>query len=299
MSASRRGPKPVRLRLPLPSDMCQALEDSRPDDGDNLGLWLDKLVRVDENDDWDLRKDPRVEELERLFCPSNGGSPRPWRSPAAAAAVERMGEACDRIYGRTGYRSFTVAVRGRLLVDYGRASALETSLSLHPVLGCPRIPGSALKGLLRGWLREDARFDAEEQRSLLGAPDAGVDGQEVEHRRGRLVIHDALPVDGKFQLAVDVLTPHAGKYYRGEEPPADWLEPVPHTFLTVVETRFRMFVGLLPEQGMYWGEDRPSEGDERRLDGVVEAIYEALEVEGIGAKRAAGYGRLQLILSDR
>ncbi len=294
MSRPRRRDQTPKLRLPLPQKLRAVLEGERPRDGDNLGLWLDKLVRVDEHDGWGLRADSRVVELERLFCPYDLGAPRPWRSPATAEAVQRMRSACQGIYGPDALRTFTMEVHGRLLVDYGRPSALETSLSLHPVLGCPRIPGSALKGLLRAWLREQYRDDPTELRTLLGAPDAGVDAEGVEHQRGRLVLHDALPEDGQFQLAVDVLTPHAGKYYVGDdpEPPADWLSPVPHTFLTVVKTTFRMFVGLLPPHGTHW-RSAPTEDDARRLDAAVDVLTDALEVEGIGAKRAAGYGRLK------
>jgi CRISPR type III-B/RAMP module RAMP protein Cmr6 len=282
------------MRLPLPNAINDLLGEQRPRDGDNLGLWLDKLVRVDAAHDWELRADARVLELERLFCPNDLGNTRPWRSPATTAAVERMGMACKSIYGAAGFRAFTVEVQGRLLVDYGRPSALETSLSLDPVLGCPRIPGSALKGLLRAWLREQHRDDPSELRALLGAPDAAVDGRDVPQQRGRLVLHDALPEGGQFQLAVDVLTPHMGKYYQGEQPPADWLSPVPFTFLTVVRTRFRVHVGLLPEGGGYWWGDAPSQRDQGRLDAAVEVLCKALEGEGIGAKRAAGYGRLGL-----
>lgn len=293
MSRSKRG-QSVALRLPLPDELHKLFEGSKPRDGDNLGLWLDKLVRVDPCDQWGLKAEARVNELERLFCPLDLGAARPWRSAAAGEAVQRMQASCLDIYG-PAHRSFSLAVQGRLLVDYGRPAALETSLSLHPVLGCPRIPGSALKGLLRAWLRETYRRDPGELRSLLGAPDAGIDGKDVAQQRGRLVLHDALPEGGQFQLAVDVLTPHVGEYYRGDEPPADWLSPVPFTFLTVVETTFRVFVGLLPEQGSYWGDSAPPTEDQQRLDMVVEVLSDALEVEGIGAKRAAGYGRLRRV----
>lgn len=295
MNKPRRGESGPRLRLPLPDVLDKLLGGEHPQDGDNLGLWLDKLVRVEKGDHWGLRAEARVTELERLFCPHDHlDEPRPWRSGAAAAALERMQAACEGVYG-VAHRAVTVEVQGRLLVDYGRPSALETSLSLHPVLGCPRIPGSALKGLLRAWLREQHRHEPTELRVLLGAPDAGVDGPDVAQQRGRLVLHDALPERGQFQLAVDVLTPHAGEYYLGDQPPADWLSPVPFTFLTVVKTRFRVIVGLLPERGTYWRGAVPSTRDQERLDHAVEVLCEALEVEGIGAKRAAGYGRLRRV----
>lgn len=221
MSETRRRESGPRWRLPLPKALDRLLNGDKPQDGDNLGLWLDKLVRVDENENaWDLRAKSRIVELEHLFC-QDLGAPRHWQSPAAEAALTRMEVVCKDVYGSAGYETFVVEVKGRLLIDYGRPSALETSLSLHPVLGCPRIPGSALKGLLRSWLRQRHRNDSTELRALLGAPDAGIDRPDVMQQRGRLVLHDALPECGQFQLAVDVLTPHASEYYSGEKPPAD------------------------------------------------------------------------------
>ncbi len=98
--------------------------------------------------------------------------------------------------------------------------------------------------------------------------------------RGAAVFHDALPVDGTFKLATDVLTPHYGEYYRGTAPPAEWLGPVPHTFVTVVEATFEFVVGsLVPGVS---------------LEPIRDALVQALEFEGVGAKTAAGYGRLSV-----
>jgi len=268
----------------LPEALRHLLEGQRPDDGDNLGLWLDKLVRVDD-ETWKLEADARERELDRLFCPRERNVPRAWQSDAARHAVTRLREACADVHGEA-HRSFVVEVHGRLLVDYGRVSSLESSVSLHPVLGCPRIPGSALKGLLYSWLRDRSELSMHE---LFGEPKEGKDGK-VTFRRGRLVLYDALPEEGRFQLAMDVLTPHAGKYYLGNESPADWLSPVPFTFLTVVKTGFRVFMGLLP---------KGKECGTSQLDPLEEALCEALEIEGIGAKRAAGYGRLRKPKGER
>ena len=278
----------MRQRLPLPNELDALLggDDLRPEDGDNVGLWMDKYLRVrDRSRDgewmWSLVKGERVDELRRRVCRESLGRSQTQHSDAAATAVARMREAAGCLYG-PNHRRVSAQVRGRLLVDYGRASAHELSVSAHHVFGCPRIPGSALKGLTRAWITQEqaSRTDIE----VLFGNGPTTDGDGRGAKRGRLVFHDALPVDGKFKLAVDVLTPHYGAYYRGEAPPAEWLSPVPHTFVTVVETTFELVVGLLPGQG------EVDEGE--ALNGVVGALGEALRFEGIGAKRAAGYGRM-------
>lgn len=278
----------MRLRLPLANELDALLggDEIRPKDGDNVGLWLDKYLRVRDRDRdgrwvWSLEKEERVDELRQRVCRESLGGSQAQRSPAAATAALRMRESAKALYGEN-HRVCSAQVRGRLLVDYGRASAHELSVSAHHVFGCPRIPGSALKGLTRAWITQEhpSAFDID---ALFGTGPAA-DEEESCARRGRLVFHDALPDAGEFKLAVDVLTPHYGEYYRGNAPPAEWLSPVPHTFVTVVETTFELVIGLLPG---------PGEVDEP-LSRVVGVLGEALRFEGIGAKRAAGYGRMEL-----
>lgn len=265
------------LMLPLPRTLGELLDDgtpARPEPDDNLGLWLDKFVRR-KSGDWKLAAEARVEEFERLLRGAKA-----WPAVAAGETLARLEAACPEVYGAGRYWTGVFRVEGRLLVDYGRASATEASVSMHPVLGCPRIPGSALKGALREGLRREWKNEPARMRELLGN-EPGDD----EARRGRLVLHDALP-EHEFRLAVDVLTAHARGYYEGTRaPPADWIEPVPHTFLTVVETRFRVTMGLLP----------PARADQREgelLDEVANVLGRVLRLEGVGAKRSAGYGRL-------
>ena len=274
---------------PLPKGIRQHIDrQPRPRDGDNLGLWLDKYLPLDP-EKLDLKAEERVRLLGDLFVARKLGRPVPWRSPATAEAIARMRQSCGLLYGEGGYRELRASVRGRLLIDYARLSTIESSLSFHATLGVPRIPGSALKGLLRAALRHQVSAALLEE--LFGAPDLEEQGARGEHRRGRLVLHDALP-DGAFQLDLDVLTPHFGDYYSdstGRTPPADWLSPSPTTFLTVVATTFVVFAGILPA---FEGGDAPRTPAATLLDEVQAALGEALWEEGLGAKRAAGYGRL-------
>jgi len=266
----------------------EVLGTQRPRDGDNLGLWLDKLLPVSESN-YELKGRDRERVLEDLFIARDLGKPRPWRSAAGKSVVERLRASCDVIYGPGNWRELRAAVRGRLLIDYGRVSAIESSLSLHPTLGVPRIPGSALKGMLRAALRPDTK--AEELRRLLGSPDPEDKDTPLTHQRGQLVLHDAFPADGEFRLDLDVLTPHFGEYYRGTAPPADWLNPVPHTFLTVVDTTFCIFYGLLSPFERSPTQSSPAD----TLDGIRTFLEKALWLEGLGAKRSAGYGRLCIL----
>ena len=71
------------------------------------------------------------------------------------------------------------------------------------------------------------------------------------------------------------MNPHYPNYYSGSEPPTDSQNPVPINFLTVEKTSFR-FVFLAKKQGL--------------LDKLKAQFEDVLEMKGIGAKTAVGYG---------
>lgn len=312
-----RPPDPDTSALqPLPRGLRDVLDQRpRPRHGDNLGLWLDKYLPLhtwkiteatqNRHTDRRMRQDDSLHEhafslkgpqrdrvLGEMFVARDLGKPGPWRSDATREHLARQQESCELVYGKACFRAYKLALKGRLIVDYARPSPIESSLSFHATLGVPRIPGSAFKGLLRAFLRP--RLPRDELADLFGAPDLELDEPpNVRHSRGRLVLHDALPEDGKFQLDLDGLTPHFREYYENLRSPADWLSPVPHGFLTVVATTFRLFVGLLPPHPHTDGS--PRQDDPRALlDTVERALADALWQEGLGAKRSAAYGRFKL-----
>ncbi len=299
---ARRGQaNEVLPQQPLPRGILACLErQPRPRDGDNFGLWLDKYLPLDPVN-YELKKERRDTVLRGYFTARDLGRPRSWRSTATCEYLARQSETCKLLYRAGHYLEFTATLNGRLIIDFARLSTLESGLSWHATLGVPRIPGSALKGLLRAALRPE--IPADQLRELFGAPDleqskskskSKSKSSQTEHTRGRLVLHDALPEDGEFQLGLDVLTPHFSDYYggKGNTAPADWLSPVPQTFLTVVKTSFRVVIGLLPPLGA--NADPAPTATAKLLKIVEDALKEAMRIEGLGAKRAVGYGRFVL-----
>lgn len=263
--------------LPLPRTTARKIEDARkrPSDGNNVGLWLDKLV-------WRMKGDFHLQAEHRSFALNQ--LCRPYRSEAGAAAVLRLRESARRLHGDAFVRVFRAKVDGRLLVGYGRANAVETALTFHRSWGTPLIPGSALKGITRARVTRRSEMKNEDITRCFGEQKQG----------GRLVFYDALPEDGQFELALDVLTPHMGEYYEGREPPADWLSPTPHTFLTVVRTTFVFVVGVQLSAYRERAPEGNAEGNARwDLKQGVDALQKALEEDGVGVKTAAGYGRFE------
>lgn len=182
-------------------------------------------------------------------------------------------------------RTAKASAKSRLAIGLGGESVLETSITLHRAWGVPYLPGSALKGLAaraaRQQLEEWWKRDSEEYRILFGS---------VEDA-GHVTFHDALWIpfkeDGEtlpsVPLLADVMTVHHRDYYGGDRhsgdvaPPADWDDPNPVSF---VSAHGSYLVALT--------------GPEAWLDVAFTILAGALEHDGLGAKTAAGYGRMTL-----
>ncbi|HJK92750.1 MAG TPA: type III-B CRISPR module RAMP protein Cmr6 [Polyangiaceae bacterium LLY-WYZ-15_(1-7)] len=193
-----------------------------------------------------------------------------------ARAIERR-EAGLRALPHTRLRKLTCT--GRFILGLGDASVRETGLRLLRPWGLPYIPGSALKGLAakaahargRAWAApaEPGQEAGEHHRALFGDVEA----------RGWVTFHDAwwLPEGTKPPLALDVMTPHHKDYYAGTAAPLDSDSPTPITFLSAHGTYLLALTG--PHD---W------------VDRAQQLLAEALELDGIGGKTAAGYGRFAL-----
>lgn len=97
--------------------------------------------------------------------------------------------------------------------------------------------------------------------------------------QGQVIFFDAYPTRAPT-LAVDVLNPHYGRYYRGETAPADYLDPVPTYFLTIDKGSPFQFTlaskyATLATTAKKW-------------------LSEALVDLGIGGKTSAGYGFMEV-----
>jgi CRISPR-associated protein Cmr6 len=261
-SAGGRSRTPDWSELTLPHPARERIADiaTRPGPEDNLGLWLQKLV-FRPRASWKLEKAYKTFALEQLIAKGR-------ESNLGKAATARHRGLLKSLHAEAGFEAFEATTNGRLLVDFGAASAVETSVSFHPTIGVVRIPGTALKGVTRAHMVAKGESPAL-LKEAFGEQD----------RAGQIAFYDALPVDGKFALALDVMTPHHTKYYADGLPPGDWENPVPVSFLTVVDTTFLFSIGAMPGA---------SKGLLAKVRG---AFRRALKESGVGAKTAAGYGR--------
>ena len=177
-------------------------------------------------------------------------------------------------------------VTGRIVIGTGEKGVADAGITLHQTYGVPYIPGSALKGLTATYANLRVNGFAEPTSRRIGpgpvAPYHTMFG--AEDSAGYVTFFDALYIPGSAvedcPLVPDVITGHHSKYYVGNTPeaPADWDSPVPVPFLTAIG---RYLIAL--------------DGPKDWCDTALQILEMALRDNGIGAKTAAGYGRMRLL----
>jgi CRISPR-associated protein Cmr6 len=173
---------------------------------------------------------------------------------------------------------------GRMVVGLGSESVLETSLALHHTYGVPYIPGSALKGLAAAAAHQslqDETWKKKNAEGKIGEAHRVLFGDQESS--GFVTFHDALWIPpanaNRLPLDLDVMTVHHPEYYQGagDVPPADWDSPNPVAFISSRGSYLLAITG--PRD---WAK------------AALEILTGALERDGIGAKTAAGYGRMKV-----
>jgi CRISPR-associated protein Cmr6 len=243
-----------------------ALAALQPTGSTHAGLWLNRYLADHE------AAGAKQAHIDALLHP---------RPPAAPAGYRRFFERWRQAVAALPpcTRLARASVAGRMVVGLGAEAVLETSLCLHRTYGVPYIPGSALKGLAAAaahravedpaWRKGGREKDRDSHRIAFGDTESA----------GYVTFHDALwwP-EGELPLNLDVMTVHHSDYYlSGNAPPADWDNPVPVPF---VSARGSYLLALT--------------GPEEWADAALEILSDALATDGIGAKTAAGYGRMKV-----
>lgn len=226
----------------------------------NAGLCLDKFITNLEREDKESRS--RLAKQVAVI-----------EEPECYGSFYRIWEACLNELGAVTRRA---SIKNRLAVGLGSESVLETNVTLHRTYGVPYIPGSAIKGLAAAFARQYCGPEWE-----IGKPAYEVVFGSTENA-GYVTFFDALYVPQSGHegqpLHVDVMTVHHRFYYeRPDQPPADWDDPNPVSFLSAT--------------GKYLIALAAPKGCESWRDLAFHILEQALKHEGVGAKTSSGYGR--------
>ncbi len=265
---------PQETEYYLPVQTARQLTPERVRRCGNLGLIVDKYVPqrvIQRNKNRGTLKSLWLQEISSGFrgdAELAQGAYKRWLNVTKAA----------------GAQHFRAITAGRTIVGMGGETVLETDLTLHALYGLPFIPASALKGVTRAYVTGEV---AEHHSGRLAEDDALVKrifgSQEVA---GSVIFFDALPYQGRFALALDIINTHYPLYYSEQQPPTDDQPPDLFTFLTVTDTIFTF--ALAPRH--------PIQNEAR--DDVAFAcqwLQAALQEYGVGSKTSAGYGYFKLL----
>ncbi len=177
----------------------------------------------------------------------------------------------------------------------GNSHPVENGFLWHYTLGVPYIPGSQVKGMVRGLIEQYFDGQEKEKKDLLhqwfGSDDKDPKQCDSDSIAGEVIFFDAIPMERPC-LGVDTMTPHMGKWYAeggqiksggndSDRIPADWHDPIVIPFLAVRTSSFLFSAA-------------PRAGSTIDMDDVFDCLDKALTYLGAGAKTQTGYGYMSL-----
>lgn len=258
----------------------EAMNTDRPTGRFHRGLWFERFFdRYDPS--WKILEKGKEDYIQQVTGPCGD---RQELERHALCLIQRL----QAIGGE--YRGFRTD--WHFATGLGNPHPVENGFLWHPTLGVPYLPGAAVKGLVRAWVEQwDSNLSPEEKRIRCQTWFGSATKGEVPEQAGELIFFDALPIEPPT-LALDVMTPHYGKWYEqggdiqdpANEPervPADWHDPVPVPFLVVKNAQF--LFAIAPRRKEFKTEVQPA----------LDALEKALAWLGAGAKTAVGYGRMK------
>jgi len=211
----------------------------------------------------------------------------PVSSTNQITALRTRQQALFSHYGPNGLRLSTTST-APFATGLGNEHPIENGFAFLTPYGLPYLAGSGVKGILRRSMQElqndgEAGFTDEAINALFG-PET-VDKPE-DARRGALDFWDVFPQPAGNKLVVEIMTPHFGKYYQGDDTPHDSGAPVPVSFLAVpAKSQFDFHVVCQP--------GRLPEALQNQWQALLNRAFQhAFEWVGFGAKTSVGYGAM-------
>jgi CRISPR-associated protein Cmr6 len=253
------------------------------------GLWFERFFHG-YNPQWEIDK----AQKQRFINEVTGSC---GETDSLQAHALQQAKLCEALKGQ--HKIFKS--NWHFITGMGNNHPVENGFSWHPTLGTPYLTGATVKGLVRAWIEQWADLGEEALRNQcyewFGSEDKDPEKQQKEARTGDLVFFDALPVEA-VELQCDIMTPHGGDWYsKGGEIsadtyaktlPADWHDPNIIPFLSVKKTSFQFMVAPTSR-----ALKRDPTKTKVQVEEAMQALSDALEFLGAGAKTAAGYGHFQ------
>jgi CRISPR-associated protein Cmr6 len=271
-----------------------------------------KITKIDDEDD-DKKNIHNKGSVSRLHEKGNSCL----HNPELAKVLEKIHRGQTEILSdmeKSGLKILTSHAKlvSPFISGLGSGHPNETGMILDRNTGCPFLPASSIKGVLRmayalnlagkdkNLVDDKGNLDDALLRKYFGdLEDKKYCIPPDSRTRGQLVILDAYPLTPP-ELKIDIMNPHYRKYYEQKESPKKYVGPVetaspfPIKFLSIRERScvfvFRCF--LLP---LFSGMKNDNTFTDEDIDTVHAMFKTAFSTLGFGGKTAIGYGRFQEI----
>lgn len=231
---------------------------------------------------WEMEKNSKTEALNKVLAIPNDSSKQiDAVRERQLAMVEGYDE--DRVF------ALNAVSISPLVTGMGLDHPLENGFAFLNPYGMPYLPASSIKGVLRAAARELATFEvggwtSDTINTLFGSQDY----DDEEFQRGALVFMDVIPQVTANSLAMDVMTPHQGHYYQGNNQgasaPHDAGSPNPIMFM-VIPPRSQFTFHVLADRHLL-------KHVQNWKELLGQAFEHAFKWLGFGAKTALGYGAM-------
>ncbi|OIN92208.1 MAG: type III-B CRISPR module RAMP protein Cmr6 [Comamonadaceae bacterium CG1_02_60_18] len=211
----------------------------------------------------------------------------PPSSVSQVAALRTRQQALIAHHGANAYRISTTST-APFATGLGNEHPIENGFAFLTPYGLPYLAGSGVKGILRRSMQElqddgEVGYTDEAINALFGPETVN---QPEDAQRGALDFWDVFPNPAGNKLVVEIMTPHFGKYYQGDETPHDSGAPVPVSFLAVpAKSQFDFHVVCQPSR-------LPAALRDQWRALLDRAFAHAFEWVGFGAKTSVGYGAM-------
>ncbi len=230
---------------------------------------------------WEIEKSKKALALKEILR-------LPPESSKQIDALRERQQSLLLIHGENRYFTLEAVTTSPLVTGMGMEHPLENGFAFLNPYGIPYLPGSSIKGVLRRAADELAK------NSRTNWSQAAIDQlfghEDSSHaRRGILTFWDSIPEIKGNALAMDVMTPHFGKYYQGDESPHDAGQPNPIVFMVIPpESKFSFHITADEKRN-------PGELKGGKWKSLLKSTFlHAFEWLGFGAKTSVGYGAFQI-----
>ncbi|MDR2143170.1 MAG: type III-B CRISPR module RAMP protein Cmr6 [Treponema sp.] len=294
------------LFIPIPQGNRDLLKNSRA----NFSLAFPRLMQWKEKEAEEGLDKP-LEAIETL-CKIAQKSMHPLKGELDK--IHRRQERILKHMEQSGLPTLTVyaELSSPFISGLGSGHPNETGMILDRNTGCPFLPASSIKGVLRmacalnlAEAEPDKIKDGNLPDELLRKYFGDVDGEALkikyliprdERTRGQLVFLDSYPVSPPL-LKMDIMNPHYVKYYDQKEAPyhgpAETESPRPIKFIALEQgNRFAFRCFFLPLASDKKNDNQFFEKEKDTLRAMFQTAFSRL---GFGGKTAVGYGRFREI----